>query len=135
MSIKLNYDHELIYKTFIDSDIKNWKEEIEIINMEMIFYKNLIQKHLSEYATWGQFNYKSLLQGIVDIQYYNEISQRNFIKYNNVIHGIAECQDLQCESYFLNVHSKLKQVIEKHFSTSKQFKKTIISYLKTRYNY
>ncbi len=135
MTIETNQNHEQIHKMFMDSDIKIWKEEIEIINVEIIFYRNLIQTHLQEYASWGEMNYESLFQGINDVQYYNEIFQKSFIKYNNKIHGIVECEDLQCESYFLNEHAQLKDAIEKHFSTYKQFKKMLFSYLKTRYNY
>lgn len=131
INIDVFQNPEQINKIFIESDIRSWKEEIEMINIEMIFFKNLVQSHLREYATWGKVNYESLFQGILDVQYYNEISQKSFLKYSTKITNMSECQDIQCENYYLEEHTLLKNTIEKHFSTCKEFKKNIFSYLKT----
>ncbi len=133
--LNTDQNHEQIHKMFMDSDIKNWKEEIEIITLETDFYKKLIQSHNHEYKTWGEISFESLFHGINEIVDQNEIFESSFLKYNNKIHGIAECDDLQCESYFLNEHARLKEDIENHFSNYKKFKKLLFEYLKTRYNY
>lgn len=127
--------NEELHKIFMNSDIKRWKEEIEIINVEMIFYKNLLNTHLKEYASWSDIDYESLFRGIADVQYYNVLYQKNLLDFNNRLYGMAECDDLQCENYYLNNHARIKNEIETHFSTYKVFKKTLFSYLKTRYNY
>lgn len=134
-TIKINQTNEELHKFFMNSDIKRWKEEIEIINVEMIFYKNLLNAHLKENASWGEINYESLFQGIADVQYYNERFQKGLLDFNNRLSGMAECDDLQCENHFLNDHTVIKKSIESHFSTYKAFKKTLFSYLKIRYNY
>ena len=130
-----NQTHDQINKMFMESDIKIWREEIEIIDVEMIFYRNLIQTHLEEYGSDGQVKYERLFQGINDVLYYNKMYQKSFITYHIKNFGIAECDDLQCESFYFNEHAQLKESIEKHFSNYKQFKKNLFSYLKMRYNY
>ncbi len=122
-------------KKFMDCDLKRWKEEIEIINVEMIFYKNLLQAHLKERTGWTMINYENLFQSIDDVQYYNQLHQRNFLAFNNQLSIMAECEDVQCESHFYDKHVALKEGIENHFSIYKQFKKNLFSHLKTQYNY
>ncbi len=133
--VLLHQNDEEIHKKFMMNDLIRWKEEIEIINVEMIFYKNLINAHLKELTTWNSADYTQLFNGIADVQYYNALFQKEFNEFSNKLEGIKECDDLQCETYFLNDHARFKQNIEKHFSNYKEFKKSIFSYLRTKYNY
>ncbi|MBF6607341.1 MAG: hypothetical protein ITG00_01225 [Flavobacterium sp.] len=126
---------EEIHKKFMQNDLKRWKDEIEIINVEMIFYRNLINAHLKEVTTWNTADYKNLFSGIADVQNSNKRFQKSFLEFSNKLEGINECDDLQCETYFLNDHADFKAEIEKHFTNYKNFKKTIFSYLRTKYNY
>lgn len=126
---------EEIHKKFMVKDVTRWKEEIEIINVEMIFYRNLINSHLKELTSWNTADYQQLFNGIADVQYYNQLYQMQFQEFTNKLEGINECDDLHCETYFLNDHANFKALIEKHFSNYKVFKKNIFTYLRTKYNY
>ena len=58
--IQKHHDEQDIQKIFIDRDIKNWREEIEIITEEMLFFNNLLQMK----ATETKENYSNLLKKI-----------------------------------------------------------------------
>lgn len=133
--ILIHENQEEIHKSFMRTDFRRWKEEIEIINVEMIFYNNLINAHLKELTTWNAADYQHLFNGIADVQYCNKLYQKEFQEVSNKLEGINECDDLHCETYFLNTHANFKMAIENHFSTYKNFKKKMLSYLRTKYNY
>lgn len=116
-------------------DLKRWQQEIEIINVEMIFYRSLIESHLRAENTWHVDDYQHLFNAIKDVQSENASMQRKAQTFTRNLEGLAECEDLQCEHHFLNEHSILKVEFERHFSSYKVFKKTILNYLKTKYNY
>jgi len=126
---------EEVHKHFMFADIKRWQQEIEIVNVEMIFYRNLIESHLRDQNSWNINDYQDLFNGIKDVQDYNAGYQKRVLDFTSKLGQMGECDDLQCEHHFLNEHSTLKIELEVHFSTYKNFKKTVLSYLKTRYNY
>ncbi len=126
---------EEIHKKFMTNDINRWRQEIEIINVEMIFFRNLISAHLKELSTWNSADYENLFNGIAEVRKSNERFQKQFWEFSNNLEGINECDDLQCETYFLNDHANFKNEIENHFARYKNFKKSIFTYLRTKYNY
>ncbi|RZJ34822.1 MAG: hypothetical protein EOO51_08170 [Flavobacterium sp.] len=133
--IRSHHSPEDIHKHFMFDDIRRWKQEIELVNVEMIFFRNLIESHRRETNSWSSSDYQNLFNSIKDVEHYNQTCQRNLQAFNAKVVGLNECIDLQCEHHYLNDHSQLRLQLERHFSTYKSFKKTILSYLKTRYNY
>lgn len=131
----MGHHPEEIHREFMVNDLKRWKEEIEIINVEMIFFRNLINSHLKELATWNANDYRNLLNGISDVKKSNKIVQKQFLSFSNNLEGMRECDNLECETYFLNDHARFKADIEDHFSHYKAFKKRMFSFLRTKYNY
>ncbi len=130
MSLNINQEQELINKTFIDSDLKIWKEETEIINLEIVFYESIVNKKIQELDSNSDSNYQNLIGDLKDLKTENIVFENNCIEYKNRVSGIAECEDLYCETYFLNEHVEFKQKIEKHFSNFITIKSKLFSYLK-----
>jgi len=126
---------EEIHKHFMYENLKRWQQEIEIVNVEMIFYRSLIESHLRAENSWHTDDYQHLFNAIKDVQVENAEMQKKAHAFTRELDGLAECQDLQCEHHFLNEHSLLKVEFERHFSSYQTFKKTILNYLKTKYNY
>jgi len=122
-------------KHLLFADLNRWQEEIEIVNIEMIFYRNLIESHLRGENSWHVNDYQDLFDGIKDVQGNNVAFQKKVLDFTTKVSGLAECDDLQCEHHFLNEHHNVKEKIEGHFSSYKNFKKTLLRYLKTKYNY
>ena len=123
--IQKHHDEQDIQKIFMDRDIKNWREEIEIINEEMLFFNNLLQLKAIE----TKANYANLLKKIEEFKIANLASQENLIDYIRKLEGIKECEDLQCETYFLNDHTDFKKKIENYFSKYRKLKTNIFSQL------
>ncbi len=122
-------------KMYIIKDVRRWKEEIEIINVELNFYKNLLLSKLNGDGRWNSHDYKQLFEDISAIGTQNRSFQSRFATFNNKLSGIEECEDLQCEIFFLNQHKRFKDEIEAHFSEYKIFKKGVFQSLKTKYDY
>lgn len=123
--IQKHHDEQDIQKIFIDRDIKNWLEEIEIIREEMLFFNNLLQLKLVETSA----NYSNLLKKIEEFKISNVNSKESLVAYVHKLEGIKECEDLQCETYFLNDHTDFKKKIENYFSKYRKLKKDIFSKL------
>lgn len=126
---------EEIHKHFMFDDIKRWQQEIEIVNMEMIFYKNLLESHMKDLDSRNSSDFQDSFNAIKDVQHYNNSFQIRLQSFIAVLKGLNECDDLQCEHHFLDEHAKLRMQFESHFGTYKNFKKKMLSFLKTRYNY
>ena len=134
-TIKVNQTDEEIHRLFMDADLKRWKEEIEIITIEMDFYKNLLQDPANECETSEGSNCASLLKEITDAERDNELFQKDLLDFDNRALGITECDDLQCENFFLNDHATVKESIENHFSNYRVFKKSLLVFIKTHFKY
>ncbi len=130
MDNKINDAYEDLHKQSMDNDILKWTKEIDNIDVEMISYRNLLNADLYDDAAKNEIEYNGLSQGITDIQSANQMFKSTFEKYSNSLVGLAECDDLQCESYFLNEHSQLTESIETHFLSYQQFKIRLLSALK-----
>ncbi len=119
----------------LSGDLSRWQQEIELINIELIFYRNLIGTHQKEQGTWSAADYDNLQESIRDIQDHNRGYQRQFLNFSNDLRKMDECQDLQCEAHFARNYLAFKAEIEGHFARYKQFKRNLFTFLKTRYNY
>ncbi len=119
----------------LSGDLARWQQEIELVNIELIFYRNLIGTHQKEQDTWSAQDYENLLGSIRNIQDYNQSYQHQFLNFSNGLRKMDECQDLQCEAHFARNYLDFKAEIEAHFAQYKQFKRNLFTFLKTRYNY
>ena len=134
-TIKVNQTDEEIHRLFMDADLKRWKEEIEIITIEMDFFKNLLQDSTNECQTSEGNNCANLLKEITDVENNNALFQKDLLDFDNRALGITECDDLQCENFFLNDHASVKESIENHFSNYRVFKKSLLAFLKIHFKY
>ena len=132
MDNKSNDAYEDLHKQSMDNDILKWTKEIDTIDLEMLSYRNLLSDHVKDDAAKNGQTSKTLLQGIANIQTANQMFKSTFEKYSNSLVGLAECDDLQCESYFLNEHAQLKESIEAHFLSYQKFKVALLSDLKSQ---
>lgn len=123
------------HRFFIQNDLKNWKEEIEIINLEIIFYKSLFNFHFTDDQSLYEKDYKFLLEELDENQNLNITFQKNIIRYFNQLEDIKECDDISCETYYFETHYQFKTEIELFFSKFKNFKKVLFSYLKIKYTH
>ena len=126
----VNDDIQEVHTKFMINDLKRWDEELKIIDVEMSFYDEFLQASCNIVPS-SENERKEILEHVVHFQKMNEEFKQEFIEFSNKLEGIVECDDLQCETYYVNNHTEFKQSIEKHFSLYKTFKSRIFAYLRT----
>lgn len=125
-SIKNHYTQEDIEKQYIDKDITHWKVELECINAEITFFKKLLKNRIQEIDIK---NYQNFLEKLDKKQLENKTAIGNLINYTQKMQGINECEDLDCETYFLNDHVIFKEKIEVFLHRYSKLKRSIFSKL------
>ncbi len=126
----VNDDIQEVHTKFMINDLKRWDEELKIIDVEMSFYDEFLQASCNIVPS-SENERKEILEHVAHFQKMNEEFKQEFIEFSNKLEGIVECDDLQCETYYVNNHTEFKQSIEKHFSLYKTFKSRIFAYLRT----
>lgn len=124
--IQKHYVEEDIQALFIGWDLTNWKEKLETIAEEMTLFSNLLLL-LEASPKKGRSSYTNLFEKIALFKSMNSEFDKNLIAYNLQLEGLKECEDLQCETYFLNGHTHFKEKIEAYFSEYRNLKKTLFS--------
>lgn len=124
--IEKHYGEEDIQALFIGWDLTNWKEKLETVAEEMTFFSNLLLLLETSPRKEGA-KYTNLLEKIKLFQTTNASFHNDLISYTIKLEGLKECEDLQCETYFLNGHSQFKKNIETYFSEYRNLKKTLFS--------
>ena len=126
----VNDDLQEVHTKFMINDLKRWDEELKIIDVEMFFYNDFLQASCNIVKS-SENERKEILATIAEFQKSNEEFKHEFQEFSNELEGIVECDDLQCETYYVNNHTEFKESIENHFSVYKTFKSRIFAYLQT----
>lgn len=113
----------------MEEDIKIWKEEIESIAIEVAFYQRVLNSYLNKRDTLILEKGVFFLDKIVSIDRENQDYYENLIALTNKVVQLKECDDMQCEMYFLDKHAEFKSNIEMYFSVYRKLKKEIFVYL------
>lgn len=129
-SIKNHYTQEDIERQYIDKDITYWKEELECINAEVTFFKKLLKNKTDVNDTK---NYQALFEKLEKKQLDNKLALVSLLDYTKKLQGINECEDLDCETYYLNDHIVFKEKIESFLFKYRKLKRAIFSKLNKSY--
>ncbi|WP_339609007.1 hypothetical protein [uncultured Planktosalinus sp.] len=127
--IQKHHDEIDIQMLFFKQDLDRWFEEAEFIQFEIrffngIFISDLISKLQTDFYSTQEHN-ANLLD--FELKHRALIKELNHLNYKT--EGIKECDDLQCENYYLNDINKFKTKIELHFSNYRDLKKELMTYL------
>lgn len=126
--IQEHYREEDVQKMKLHSDIENWNAALSFIQKEIAFFTSLLES--PRFATsQNQKNTDQLLQDLKTIAESNKNYTAAVLNFNNTLDGLNECEDLQCETYFLNSHEELREQLKKHEQTFRNLKENIFSYL------
>ena len=126
----VNDDIQEVHTKFMINDLKRWDEELKIIDEEMTFYSEFLRASCN-IVKMSENERNEILKHVSIFQKLNEDFKQEFQEFSNKLEGIVECDDLQCETYYVNNHTEFKESIEKHFSDYKTFKSRIFAYLRT----
>ena len=109
----------------MEKDIIIWKGAIESIATEVAFYQRILNSFLKKKDTKCINKQVFFLQKCTSIIIDN---QCHLVSLNTLVSKVVqlnECDDMQCEMYFLDNHAEFKRNIETYFSDYRDFKKEI----------
>jgi hypothetical protein len=125
----LIYEHETIEEVqmkFMDKDIMFWTEEISLISIEILFFERMLTSSVFKHLEADQQKKLELLKDLNSVKIINESYHANLLEFINKLEMIKECDDVQCETFYLNNHTKFRTTIESHFSAYRFYKVNIM---------
>lgn len=109
----------------MEKDIKIWSGEIESIATEIAFYERVLNSYSKKSDTQCVRKQKFFVEKCLSFS----IDNKNYLDSLNTLVNkgtqLKECDDMQCEMYFLDKHAEFKRNIETYFLEYKEFKKEI----------
>lgn len=116
----MHQDQDDLQKFFINRDVIRWNDEVNSIKEEIILFTNLLSSNNGKL-------YSNILEKIYEFKTVNLRFAEELISYNRKLEVLKECEDLQCETFFLNSHNDFQEQIEVHFSEYRNFKKNVFA--------
>jgi len=116
----MHQDQDDLQKFFISRDVDRWKDEVASIKEEIILFINLLTSKNSKL-------YSNILEKVEDFKAENSKFSEELISYDRKLEVLKECEDLQCETFFLNSHNDFQEKIESYFSEYRNFKKNVFA--------
>lgn len=118
--IKIHQDQDDLQKFFINRDVDRWNDEVASIREELILFINLLTSKNSKL-------YSNIVEKVEEFKTENSRFAEELISYDRKLEVLKECEDLQCETFFLNTHNEFQEQIESHFSEYRNFKKNVFA--------
>lgn len=128
-TIQPHHDADDLSKLFIDSDLLLWTEETAIIEKEAALFAGLLSARLIELSKSRQANFNPLFDEIDAVMQTNPIFREKLTAYSLQLEGLKECEDLQCETHFLNSHNHFRVEIAQHLAHYRKLKVSIFNAL------
>lgn len=117
-----HYNDQDIRNIYIKRDVAKWQKHLSAIKEEITFYDNLLNalivstnNSLKEAAVTLKASFEKV--NLTNVSYLD-----NLIDYRNQTDNINECQDMQCEKFFLNSHEEFTENIEAHLDHFRSLK-------------
>lgn len=112
---------------FIDKDFISWKEELSIAAVEMEFCQNLFTATLNDVDVMHKSKYNNIVEKLILLKKENNQIKKELFALGIQFEGYVECQDMQCDNYYMVMHLAFRDRIEKHFSIYCKLKKKLLS--------
>lgn len=114
---------------FIDADVRLWKEETQIIAKELLLFTSLLAVRLHELSKTRNANFSGLFDALAQMERENPVFQEQIAQYLIKRQALNECDDLQCETFFVKGHMAFKQAVETHLARYRQLKGDLLEAL------
>ncbi|UBZ07271.1 hypothetical protein LDL76_00830 [Salegentibacter mishustinae] len=131
-----HHNDEEIQILSIQSESEDWEERLVIISEEIDFFSNILGSSLKETVrvAINKEDASYLKKQLELINKANEFHLSTFFDYKNKLEGLKECDDVQCENFYLKDHLVFKTTLRKHFKDFRQLKVLIFKFLKVSFN-
>lgn len=127
--IREHYGSEDIQRLNMFTDVNKWKSEVTFIDLENQFYKKLFSSRLVEKTDITLQDLYYLQQELESLDLKNQAYLEKLMAFSLELDGFSECDDLQCETFYLNELQKFKIEIENYFFENRNLKTLIYSYI------
>lgn len=126
-----HFDEQEVQMLSIESESSEWEERLKSIETEAAFYFRLFNSGFSEdlklKINLEDSNYlKNQLKKMREI---NNFHLKTFQDYKIKQEGLKECDDVQCENFYLKDHMIFKQTLTKHFKVFRELKSLVYKYV------
>ncbi len=120
----------------LKSEALDWEERLEVINDEIAFFSELLVSGFDDKVKVeiNRENLRYLTGKFDEVKQYNDFHLETIKDYKNKLEGLKECDDVQCENYFLKDHLLFKQSLNRHFKSLRELKRLSFKYLKTSFS-
>lgn len=126
--IKPHFMDEDIQRLNLCTDVNKWKSEVTHIGLENQFYKRIFSSPLVEKTAINKEDIKFLLEELRTLDLKNRDFSDKLREFIIELDGMKECDDMHCETYYLNNHQKFKIDIENYFYQNRNLKALVFSY-------
>ncbi len=126
-----HYDDQDIRNIYIKRDVAKWQKHLAAIKEETIFYRRLIEG-VKTSSLLDEPKKTDLISEFLKVDQANDHYLDSLIDYRNQTDSINECQDMQCEKFFLNSHEEFTQNIEAHLDKFRSLKAQVRGYFTGR---
>lgn len=126
-----HYDDQDIRNIYIKRDVSKWQKHLAAIKEESEFFQHLIEA-VKVGVVLDEPKKHDLITRFVKVDRANDQYMDNLIDYRNQTDSINECQDMQCEKFFLNSHEEFTQNIEAHLDNFRSLKAEVRQYFSGR---
>lgn len=135
-SFQDHHDEHEIQMLSIQSEAQQWEERLSLMNEEISFYLDILSSALNKNVsvTINQENAKHLNDELQAINKINEAHLSSFFDYKNKLEGLKECDDVQCENFYLKDHLIFKEKLMQHFKSFRAIKLLIFKYLRLSFS-
>ncbi|PZD76703.1 hypothetical protein [Mesonia sp. K7] len=120
-------DEEIQMMTFHD-ELRQWKKELKFINRELQFLSKLLDSRLVRKAKANEEDGSYVLTSLEQMLQKNKDFLFQLIQFKNESEKIRECEDMQCETYFLNEHILFKKKYVSHIAQIQNIKDIIFNF-------
>ena len=127
--IKKHHDANDIQILFFQEDITRWIDETELIEYEISFYNGIFISNLIHKLETDFLSTQTLNANLLDFESKHRKIKKELKQFQHSSQIVNECDDLSCETHFLNDTAKFKTKIESHFADYRTLKKEVLLYL------
>ncbi len=109
----------------LDVEYKHWIARLNFFEEEFSFIGRLLASSLFTQAE----GLSEILKQIPAIKEDNKEILEKVHTYRNNLDLYRECEDLECDNFYLNDHEKFRVVLEQHSADIRKFKKKVFKVL------
>ncbi|MEE1964407.1 hypothetical protein V1387_17080 [Allomuricauda taeanensis] len=123
MTSRLFNDHEADDRIMLKKDkveVGHWAESLEHIDEEIRMLLALEDRFLNDSALHVE---------LLALQRENTLKSGMLYRYENAMRNAWECDDMACDSYYLNKHEKHRELYMEHLKSYRKLKSKLFSRL------